>query len=65
VRLQNDSSVITLTLEPDPGTTGFRPTVNLTDVGGVPSDIAFVRTDGGLRWRRWCPRAARPCWSIR
>jgi hypothetical protein len=23
--------------------------VNLTDVGGVPSDIAFVRTDGGLR----------------
>jgi len=49
VRLQNDSSVITLTLEPEPGTTGFRPTVNLTDVGGVPSDIAFVRTDGGLR----------------
>jgi len=49
VRLQNDSSVITLTLEPEPGTTGFRPTVNLTDVGGVPTDIAFVRTDGGLR----------------
>ena len=23
--------------------------MNLTDVGGVPSDIAFVRTDGGLR----------------
>ena len=49
IRLQNDSSVITLTLEPEPGTTGFRPNVNLTDVGGVPSDIAFVRTDGGLR----------------
>jgi hypothetical protein len=49
VRLKNDSSVITLTLGPDPGTTGYRPTVNLTDVGGVPSDIAFVRTDGGLR----------------
>ena len=49
VRLQNDPSVITLTLEPEPGTTGFRPSVNLTDVGGVPSDIAFVRTDGGLR----------------
>jgi len=49
VRLQNDPSVITLTLEPEPGTTGFRPTVNLTDVGGVPTDIAFVRTDGGLR----------------
>ena len=49
VRLQNDSSVITLTLAPEPGTSGFRPTVNLTEVGGVPSDIAFVRTDGGLR----------------
>ena len=23
--------------------------MNLTDVGGVPTDIAFVRTDGGLR----------------
>jgi hypothetical protein len=49
VRLQNDSSVVTLTLEPEPGSTGFRPAVNLTDVGGVPSDIAFVRTDGGIR----------------
>jgi hypothetical protein len=49
VRLKNDPSVVTLTLGPDPGATGFRPTVNLTDVGGVPSDIAFVRTDGGLR----------------
>jgi hypothetical protein len=49
VRLKNDSSVITLTLEPEPGSTGFRPAINLTDVGGVPSDIAFVRTDGGVR----------------
>jgi hypothetical protein len=49
VRLQNDSSVITLTFEPDAGTTGFRPSVNLTEVGGLPSDIAFVRTDGGVR----------------
>jgi hypothetical protein len=49
VRLQNDSSVITLTFEPDAGTTGFRPSVNLTDVGGLPTDIAFVRTDGGVR----------------
>jgi hypothetical protein len=28
---------------------GFTPTVNIADVGGVASDIAFVRTDGGLR----------------
>ena len=49
VRLVNDSSVVTLTLVPDAGTSGYRPTVNLTDVGGVPTDIAFVRTYGGLR----------------
>ena len=27
----------------------FTPRINLTDVGGIASDIAFVRTDGGLR----------------
>ena len=49
IRLQNDRSVITLQLAPATGGNGFKPTVNLTDVGGIPSDIAFVRTDGGLR----------------
>ncbi|HVR60505.1 MAG TPA: hypothetical protein VMU50_01325 [Polyangia bacterium] len=49
IRLSNDPSVITLQLEPSSSDNGFKPTVNLTDVGGVPSDIAFVRTDGGLR----------------
>ena len=49
VRLQNDRTVITMQLEASAGGAGFKPTLNLTDVGGVPSDIDFVRTDGGLR----------------
>ncbi|HQY65359.1 MAG: hypothetical protein IPF92_24575 [Myxococcales bacterium] len=63
VRLENDSSVVTLTLEPRPADppgapapapgagalNDFAPTVNLTDVGGLPGDIAFVRTDAGVR----------------
>jgi hypothetical protein len=58
IRVENAPSVFTLTLvgsapgEPEePGTipNDFRPEVNLTDVGGIPGDIAFVRTDVGLR----------------
>ncbi|HET6282864.1 MAG TPA: hypothetical protein VFH73_18005 [Polyangia bacterium] len=49
VRLLNDRTVITMQLEASAGGAGFKPTLNLTDVGGVPSDIHFVRTDGGLR----------------
>lgn len=50
VRLQNDPNVITLDLTPASGAPNdFAPKINLTDVGGVASDIAFVSTDGGLR----------------
>jgi hypothetical protein len=54
VRTTNDSNVVTLQLAPLPpdaplGGNDFVPQINLTDVGGIPSDIAFVRTDGGLR----------------
>jgi hypothetical protein len=51
VRLTNDNNVVVLTLGPgDPGAPNdFRPSVNLTDVGGVASDLSFVRTDLGLR----------------
>jgi hypothetical protein len=58
VRMVNDPNVITLTLGPteireaaEPGTVpnDFGVTFNLTDVGGPPGDIAFVRTDAGLR----------------
>ncbi|MEP6652239.1 MAG: hypothetical protein ABJA82_02710 [Myxococcales bacterium] len=46
IRLANDPTVILAQLVPDSGR-DFRPELNLTDVGGVPGDVAFVRTDGG------------------
>jgi len=59
IRLDNASSVVTLTLAPslpdakteDPlqVPNDFRTIVNLTDVGGIPGDITFVRTEAGLR----------------
>lgn len=52
IRLKNDSNVMILELGPaQPGDVGqdYHPTINIADVGGVPSAIAFVRTDGGLR----------------
>lgn len=49
----NDTNVFTLTLEEaipnGPADDDFLPSLNLTDIGGVPSDLAFVRTDAGLR----------------
>ena len=47
IRLSNDPSVVVAQLVPGTGR-DFVPTLNLTDVGGVPSDAAFVRTDGGV-----------------
>lgn len=55
IRLANDNDVVALQFMANvdaggnPIGNGFLPTVNLTDVGGIASDIAFVRTDGGLR----------------
>lgn len=52
VRLANDSSVLLLQLgAPKAGSkdTDYFPTPNIADVGGVPSAIDFVQTDGGLR----------------
>jgi hypothetical protein len=59
IRIANDPSLVTLTLGPaTPSTAGatappnpndFSPTLNLVDVGGPATDVAFVRTDGGLR----------------
>lgn len=59
VRLANGSSVVTLTLvangastvtdDPSMVPNDFRPLVNLTDVGGIPGQIVFVRTDLGRR----------------
>jgi hypothetical protein len=59
VRLDGSPNVVTLTLAPqidgaksdDPAMVpnDFRALVNLTDVGGVPSDVTFVHTDVGIR----------------
>jgi len=47
----SSSDVISWVLgPPDPGNANsFQPTLNVTGVLGVPSDIAFVNTDAGLR----------------
>jgi hypothetical protein len=53
IRLGNDKSVVVLTLGPvdkdKAGPNSFAPIVNLVDVGGVATDLAFLQTDGGLR----------------
>jgi hypothetical protein len=50
VRFDQGTSVTMLQLVPSTGGgNGFTPAVNIADVGGIASDLAFVRTDGGLR----------------
>ena len=49
IRFDAQTSVMMLQLQPATGPNGFAPTINVTDVGGVPSALAFVSTDGGLR----------------
>jgi len=58
VRFDAQTSVMTLQLEPASGPSGYAPTINVADVGGVPSAIAFVRTDGGLRLSALVPGRA-------
>jgi hypothetical protein len=51
VRVASGSNVVTLTLGASSGgaPNDFVPTLNLTDVGGVAGDLAFVRTVAGPR----------------
>jgi hypothetical protein len=50
IRFQGDRNLMMLQLvASSDGGAGFLPSVNVADAGGVPSDIAFVRTDGGMR----------------
>jgi hypothetical protein len=55
IRTANDRNVFVVQLAAAPPEAGrtiktdFKPIVNMADVGGVPSDLAFVRTDGGVR----------------
>jgi hypothetical protein len=58
IRFQGDRNVMMLQLAPSAGSAaGFLPSVNVADAGGVPTDIAFVRTDGGLRLAALVPTA--------
>ncbi|HEU4407218.1 MAG TPA: hypothetical protein VFS43_18255 [Polyangiaceae bacterium] len=52
VRLEGDPNVVVLSFEQSaPGSSqhAFRPVPNVVAAGGVPSDLAFVRTDAGER----------------
>ncbi|MBW2531992.1 MAG: hypothetical protein JRI55_10940 [Deltaproteobacteria bacterium] len=55
IRVQNDPNVVLVDLLPVPPAEAdetpqsFRALPNVVFVGGVPSDISFVQTDGGLR----------------
>ncbi len=59
IRLENSPNVVSLTLvasalgatteDPSQVPNDFRADVNLADVGGIPGDIVFVRTNAGLR----------------
>jgi len=65
VRLANDDDVVALQFVPNVDASGnsvgngFLPTVNLNDVGGIASDIAFVNTDSGLRLAALVPGASK------
>jgi hypothetical protein len=47
LRAQGNTNVFTFTLGPS-DTDDYTPIINVIDVGGVPSDIAFVRVDQDL-----------------
>lgn len=50
IRLEESSDIVLLQLGPsDDGDRDFSVVVNIVDVGGVPSTLDFVNTDGGLR----------------
>jgi hypothetical protein len=51
IRLANDSNVMVVELDtpPEGSVKPFQAVINVADVGGTPSSIGFVRTDGGLR----------------
>lgn len=59
IRLANDSNVMLVDLAappPNESDKPFKSTVNVADVGGVPSAIAFVATDGGTRLAALVPQ---------
>lgn len=60
IRLENSTDVVVVGLGPsEVDGRAYAPAINIVDVGGVPSAIDFVRTDGGLRLAALVPAAAR------
>lgn len=60
VRLKDSSDVVLLELGPSfENDKDFAVVPNIVDVGGIPSTIDFVRTDGGLRLAALVPSAER------
>lgn len=60
VRLEDSSDVVLLELGPSlDSRRDFAVVPNIVDVGGIPSTIDFVRTDGGLRLAALVPGARR------
>ncbi len=60
IRLKDSSDVVLVQLgRPDRAGKDFSVVVNIVDVGGEPSWIDFVRTDGGLRLAALVPGASR------
>lgn len=60
IRLENSSDVVLVQLGPSSvNQRDFSPVLNIVDVGGVPSAIDFVRTDGGLRLAALLPAQSR------
>lgn len=58
VRMAGSSDVVLLSLGPsEDSAKDFTVTVNIVDVGGPPSTIDFVQTDGGLRLAALVPSA--------
>lgn len=51
IRLAGDPNVVIVELLPPASgeKKAFKASINIADVGGSPSSLAFVRTDGGLR----------------
>jgi hypothetical protein len=60
VRLAGSSDVVLLQLGPSTSNSrDFAVGLNIVDVGGVPTNVDFVRTDGGLRVAALVPSAQR------
>lgn len=59
IRLEGSTDVVLVNLNvPDLEGRAYSPTINIVDVGGVPSAVDFVRTDGGLRLAALVPGSA-------